>query len=328
MITNFPNGVSSFGFPLLGSGGMMSIEALRLATPDIYFVSVGGSDGNDGQSPESPLRNIQTAVAKCTSNKGSYVIVGEGRYFEQVAIPQRALHLIGMGPYRTQIQAPSSPVAGDRCTPIVSVAAVAGSAGTSYISTQGVEIAGFRIGGNGGYTGIYVGDGPIPGYSATNANSSATWIHDNLIDGSNGEGTFGVVVAGGSFITVERNMFNAWATCAVVITSGATRTSYANVIRNNHILDNKAVGIAFQDTTNACVASGNYICDSTSGAMTKAIRVAATAPFGICSGAYNVAAGNYMCTSVASPIVLGASDIASGNFRYSAGSAPTYITET
>ena len=68
-ITAFPNGLSSFGIPLLGSGDVFT-------TGSIFFVdSVTGSDTNAGTDPSAPLATIDAAVNKCTANKGDYIIV-------------------------------------------------------------------------------------------------------------------------------------------------------------------------------------------------------------------------------------------------------------
>ena len=68
-ITAYPNGVSSFGIPLLGSGEIVT-------TGSIFFVdSVTGSDTNDGKDPTQALATIDAAVNKCTADKGDYVVV-------------------------------------------------------------------------------------------------------------------------------------------------------------------------------------------------------------------------------------------------------------
>lgn len=71
MPTNFPNGVSSFGVPLIGAGPV-------LTTGTVFFVSSttpGASDGNDGRSPTTPLATIDAAIGKCTANAGDTIIV-------------------------------------------------------------------------------------------------------------------------------------------------------------------------------------------------------------------------------------------------------------
>lgn len=68
-ITNFPNGVSSFGMPLIGSGPVFT-------TGKVYFVSsVTGSNGNDGLSPDRPWSTVDYAVGRTTANQGDHIIV-------------------------------------------------------------------------------------------------------------------------------------------------------------------------------------------------------------------------------------------------------------
>lgn len=55
--TNFPNGLTSFGIPLLGSGGA---EASYFGTQ--WFVdTVNGADGNDGRSPQTAFATMNRA---------------------------------------------------------------------------------------------------------------------------------------------------------------------------------------------------------------------------------------------------------------------------
>ena len=68
-ITNFPNGISSFGIPLIGSGPI-------LTTGSVFFVSsVTGSNGNDGLSAGRPWATVDYAVGRCAANNGDHVIV-------------------------------------------------------------------------------------------------------------------------------------------------------------------------------------------------------------------------------------------------------------
>ena len=51
-LTNFPNGITSFGVPMMG--GM-----IPSTTGKYYFVnSVTGSNGNEGTDPSAPLATI------------------------------------------------------------------------------------------------------------------------------------------------------------------------------------------------------------------------------------------------------------------------------
>lgn len=72
-LTNFPNGISSFGIPVMGGGGIPA------TTGSIFFVSSGiGSNSNDGGSPSSPLATIDYAIGLCTANNGDVIIVMPG----------------------------------------------------------------------------------------------------------------------------------------------------------------------------------------------------------------------------------------------------------
>ena len=69
MITNFPNGVSSFGIPLIGAGPVFT-------TGDVFFVSsTRGSNGNDGKSPDRPWSTVDYSVGQTTASRGDTVIV-------------------------------------------------------------------------------------------------------------------------------------------------------------------------------------------------------------------------------------------------------------
>ena len=71
-LTDFPNGVSSFGVPVLGGGAL-------LTTGKFYFVDRStGDNGNSGLSPKEPLATIDEAIGRCTANKGDHIIVMPG----------------------------------------------------------------------------------------------------------------------------------------------------------------------------------------------------------------------------------------------------------
>ena len=68
-LTNYPDGLTSFGMPLLGSGPIFT-------TGKIFFVdSVKGSDDNDGLGKDKALATIDAAVGKCTADEGDYILV-------------------------------------------------------------------------------------------------------------------------------------------------------------------------------------------------------------------------------------------------------------
>jgi hypothetical protein len=70
-LTKYPNGVSSFGMPVL--------PGLAPTTGSVFFVHSGtGSNGNPGIEPSKPRATIDSAVGLCTANKGDIIIVMEG----------------------------------------------------------------------------------------------------------------------------------------------------------------------------------------------------------------------------------------------------------
>ena len=65
-LTNFPNGVSSFGIPMVGSQNIWG--------GNNYFVRPRtGNDGNSGKTPDSAFKLLQTAHDACTAGKNDTV---------------------------------------------------------------------------------------------------------------------------------------------------------------------------------------------------------------------------------------------------------------
>jgi hypothetical protein len=70
-LTNFPNGITSFGVPVLGSGPVFT-------TGDTYFVNSAGTfanDSNPGTSPTKPMATLDAAIGRTTANQGDHIIV-------------------------------------------------------------------------------------------------------------------------------------------------------------------------------------------------------------------------------------------------------------
>lgn len=72
-LTSFPNGITSFGVPVVGSGNDL------LTTGSVFFVHSGtGNDGNTGESPDAALATLDAAINKCTASVGDIVVAMPG----------------------------------------------------------------------------------------------------------------------------------------------------------------------------------------------------------------------------------------------------------
>lgn len=72
-LTNFPNGVSSYGVPVLGGAG-------GVQTGTSFFVNVltGTDDPTFGLTPDKPFASIDYAMGKCTDYKGDVIYAMPG----------------------------------------------------------------------------------------------------------------------------------------------------------------------------------------------------------------------------------------------------------
>ena len=68
-LTNFPNGVSSFGMPMVGAGPVVP-------SANVWFVSSVTGGLGDGTSRDFPLATLSAALAKATSGDVIYLLAG------------------------------------------------------------------------------------------------------------------------------------------------------------------------------------------------------------------------------------------------------------
>ena len=95
-LTNFTNGISSFGVPVMGGGGIP-------ATPgEVIFVDYGnGDDGRSlkSQSAKRPLKTIAKAYSYATSNKDDVIVLmGDSTHTltEMLTVAKNRVHFVGM----------------------------------------------------------------------------------------------------------------------------------------------------------------------------------------------------------------------------------------
>lgn len=94
-LTNFPNGVTSFGVPIIGS-----TNQIPATTGNYWFVSsTTGSNGNDGKTPTTPFATVAYAISKSAA---SDVIVMMPGHAETIATaggwtPIAGTAIVGLG---------------------------------------------------------------------------------------------------------------------------------------------------------------------------------------------------------------------------------------
>lgn len=95
--TNFPNGISSFGIPLIGPGAQLPI------TSGTYFFvsSLTGNSGNTGKTIAAAKATLQQAIDLCTAAAGDVVVILPGHAetvtATSVALNKSAVTIVGLG---------------------------------------------------------------------------------------------------------------------------------------------------------------------------------------------------------------------------------------
>lgn len=147
-LTNFPNGISSFGIPLMGGG-------VPATFGDVYFVDHRkGSDDHDGKSPETAIKTLSHAYDLCISNNNDVVVIDGDEEINEtgglVTLSKNRVHTIGLN----GLLPPLGYGAGARITHGV----VAGAANTATFRNTGVR-------------------NTFSGIKFSNANTTATCLH-------------------------------------------------------------------------------------------------------------------------------------------------------
>lgn len=92
-LTNFPEGLSSFGIPLVGSG------SVPITNGTYWFVSQAiGNDGAVGTNMEQPLASIGAAIARAVSGDVILVASTPNSYNENLHVTTNFLTIIGYAP--------------------------------------------------------------------------------------------------------------------------------------------------------------------------------------------------------------------------------------
>jgi hypothetical protein len=95
--TNYPNGLSSFGLPVVGSGSIPATSGQY-----IFVSSTTGSNGNTGLDATSPKATIAGAILQANASKGDVIVClpGHSETFTAAAaltINKAGLYIVGLG---------------------------------------------------------------------------------------------------------------------------------------------------------------------------------------------------------------------------------------
>jgi len=263
-LTNFPNGISSFGVPILGGAGGTGLVAFR----KVYFVDrTYGHDGNSGLSVEASgaFKTVQAGL-NAVRDQDAIIVLPSSTYNEQLttglaagtptAVPDAPK---GQGRYVTLMGASSTKWAFDS----PQLYNVDGDTATISVRSPGFRISGFRIVGDSGspicvYAGIAGGSSTAgsvwaPGLQVDNnvfygAVDSAAGlamqalmnfrILGNQFDYFPSTGTGAIVNVTGGLSTYPRGhiMGNIFTNCKdnIVAPYGSTVIAH-NILADNHV---------------------------------------------------------------------------------------------
>jgi hypothetical protein len=99
-LTNFPNGITSFGIPIIGSGAQ-----IPATTGKYFFVHSGtGSNDNSGTTPDSPLATLDNALGKCRDSKMDVIVLMPGHSETitgagGITLDKIGVYVVGLGTY-------------------------------------------------------------------------------------------------------------------------------------------------------------------------------------------------------------------------------------
>ncbi len=103
--TNYQQGISSFGVPVIGSG-MIPTTIGPHSEPKYFFVSKRGSDNNPGDTASRPFKTIEEAITRVNNRigwsnspwaNGDVIVIEPGVYAENLTAMPYGAWLVGLG---------------------------------------------------------------------------------------------------------------------------------------------------------------------------------------------------------------------------------------
>ncbi len=236
-LTNFPNGLSSFGVPVLGGGGGQGLVAYR----KVYFVDGQfGSSGNTGLSVAAAFNTVQAALDKVVDGD-SIIVMSGSSYDEELTTGQQAKTAVasiteGRGRYVSLVGA--SPTTTPYDSP--QLYNVAGSTATLFLRSPGWRVSGFRIVGDSGSP-ICVKTQMAQGGSTADTNWAPGFQIDNCVFYGAVGSTSGLQMQANTDFKILNNKFHLFATAslgAIVDEGGGFSFAARGEIAGNVFEDN------------------------------------------------------------------------------------------
>lgn len=265
MLTNFPNGLSSFGIPLIGAA------QIPVTNGTYYFVDgTNGNDGNAGTSMDVAFKTIGAAVNMAVA--GDVVLVLPGTYTEAVTADVANLSIIGLGTATNSVLWTSA-------TDTVSLT----------LSAANIEVAGFRF--------------RCPTFTAGTpaaiqlGNAAYAHIHNNRFAGQTG--SYNAIyspVCNSDNVIIESNEFiylNTLTNGAAILGVEAGGLSYSAWQIKNNIFQSCVTAVNINGRV--CVVQGNHFAINGITALSAvgAVCTLALDLSGTSSGS-NLVHGNYL----------------------------------
>lgn len=258
---------------------------------------------------------VQAAIDAATDGRGDMVLVGPGKWKEEVkVISKRNIKIFGTGGATGDAMCYFRPSDASTHYGFTTKNGSTTSGACFHIMSKGVEISGFYFDGGGNYAGIYAGgglNGGVTGYTTENA--SGLYVHDCFFRGG-AEGYVGLYLNGPRFgVRVENNYFERWKGGAIEVDAGNANCENALIYRNNFAAGASGYGVWIynENNTKSLIIRENVFVDSVSAAFTYAVKNAgSTGVIGL--------AGNWFCCDVKT--YLQGSDFTAGNYYGQVGS--------
>ena len=315
----------------------------HLTTGTTFYVDANtGNDSGSGLYPFDAKLTIQSAVDAVTSDRGDVVIVGAGRYYENVRITKSKMRLMGAqigGKQSVSIRAAGAGTAAAEHAEAPTLYGYSSLAGEDIrgacvtVNAASVEICGlefdasdyqYTTGSYYHYTGLYIGDGTRISASY-NYDCNGSYIHDCIFK----RGYYGINYDGSSEDhRCLNNLFyrNGGATTrgCIFVDPGSSRHNSRMLFKDNVFMAMADLGYGIylypHDETHDIIIAHNIFHERDGKTVAYAIRTTG-------AGEHLIAGNWFGC---ANKVFTVATDWTSGNYIGTAGKAgavTAFVTE-